>query len=219
MANPLVKKLNGYQKAYRARFNLLTDVHFKLTTEEFVLYEFLIAITDWDETHIETHGSFAASDKDIAELLNWKSSSTVNRWRRRLIAKKILIEHSEGRFRVAGFEKWKLRKEDSKGEVDNVFLHFLYAKIQTNVAEIDKDQVQTSDYPLVSSKVQSNDVAYDKLTDKEISQIILDIDNKELSSESGEIKKDISSMDLGEQLALAQSIFGEGTRWAEEIKA
>lgn len=215
MGNPLLKKLNGYQKAYRARFNLLTDVKFKLTAEEFVLYEFLIAITDWDETHIETYGSFGASDKDIAELLNWKSSSTVNRWRRRLITKKILREHNEDRFKVTGFEKWRLRKGGFKDEGNSLFLHSENAKTHTSVAEIDKEQAQTSDYSLVSSKVQSNDVLSEKLSDDEISQVILEIDNKKLGSEIGALQKEFS-MNTNEQLDLAKSIFGEGTKWVDE---
>lgn len=216
MPNPLLKKLNGYQKANRARFKLLTDTRFKLKAEEFILYEFLIAITDWDETHTETYGTFEATDKDVAELLNWRSGSTVNRWKKCLISKELLKKQYGSRFRVVGFDKWKLRKGEAKNEGRNAFLQIEDAKTHTSFAEIDNNQVQNADYSLVSSKVQSNDVAYDKLTDDEVSQIILDIDSKELSSESGESQKDFSSVNLDYQLALAKSIFGEGTKWAED---
>jgi len=216
VTNPLFKKLNGYQKANRARFRLFTDTKFKLTAEEFVLYEFLIAITDWDETHTETYGTFDSTDRDIAEVLHWESGSTVNRWRNRLIIKNLVRKQNNNRFWVAGFDKWKLRKADSKKEENNVFLQREDAKKHNRVAEIDKNQAQHTDYSLVSSKVQFNNALDENLNDNEISQLILDIENSSLASKSGAVQKEFSSVAIDEQLALAKSIFGEGTKWAEE---
>ncbi|GEM_PF-6320815 len=107
MTNPLVKKLRGYQKAPRDRFKLLKDG--KLTCEEFVLYELGIAITDWDLRH-ERYGFFKATDQEIAEILCWKSRSTVCKHRNSLIKKGYFEQTQDGLTIVKGFEDWELRR-------------------------------------------------------------------------------------------------------------
>jgi len=107
-SNKLIKKLNGYQKANRERFLLLTFG--ELTLGEFVLYEFCITITDWDSRHYETYGTFKETNQQIAQMLDWKDGSTVSRYKKSLIEKGIL-ELEGDRLRVKDFEKRELRKK------------------------------------------------------------------------------------------------------------
>lgn len=111
MANSLIKKLNGYQKADRSRFKLLREG--VLTIEELMLFELAIAITDWDSEH-EHFGSFKVADEDIANILGWKDRSSVCRYRNNLIKKGFLTVLEEGYIRPKDFEKWELRKSGIK---------------------------------------------------------------------------------------------------------
>ncbi len=106
--NRLIKKLNGYQKANRHRFLWLAFE--MLTQEELVLYEFCVAITDWDRTHLDTYRTFKATNQEIAQILRWKADSTVSRHIRSLIAKGFVAIVGE-RLKVKDFEEWELRKK------------------------------------------------------------------------------------------------------------
>ncbi len=108
--NGLFKKLKGYQKANRDRFYLLAFG--ELSQEEFVLYEFCVAITDWDIRHFDTYGTFKASNHEISQVLQWKADSTVSRHKKSLI-RKGYIEISGDRYKVKNFEGWELRKKIS----------------------------------------------------------------------------------------------------------
>jgi len=110
MKNPLNKKLRGFQRAPRERFKLLKDNI--LTTEELLLYEFLIAITDWDKDH-ENYGLFKATDEEIAEILGWKSRSTICKYRGSLINKGLLIPIEGGRMKAKDYSEWDSRKPSS----------------------------------------------------------------------------------------------------------
>ena len=150
--NPLFKKLRGYQKAPRDRFYLL---HMGvLTTEEFVVYELCIAITDWDDGkgHDEIYGKFQATNKQIAEICGWKSDSQVSRIRKSLLSKGQFIKEGE-QFRVEGFEKWQLRKNPlAKMQANRANPQPRIANSQGELAKTQDVHVQNSDYPLVSSK-------------------------------------------------------------------
>ncbi len=150
--NPLFKKLNGWQTAYRDRFLLLSGGI--LTPEEFVVYEICIGITDWHnaEGHEEIYGKFQATNKQIAEIGGWQSDSTVYRIKKRLIEKKILIPDGEY-LRVKDFERWQFRSRTTAK------LHEQPAKLQSEPANTQKEVAKTQDlrvqnptYPLVSSK-------------------------------------------------------------------
>lgn len=175
MTNELLKKLRGYQKASRDRFFLLTEG--VLNHEEFIVYEFCIAITDWDRSH-STYGSFDATNKDIAEILNWRRDSTVSRHRSNLIKKGILLPTPDNRTRVFDFEQWQRNKPPTKTSDSNsavmqgeaaklqqmpAFLHELSAKLQ-------KSSPQTTNQSLVSSKGESkysrSDSEYQKIWDE-----------------------------------------------------
>jgi len=103
----LFKKLNGYQKADRGRFMLLALG--ELSHEEFLLYEIFEAITDWDNRHVDTYGTFEATNKDLAMVLGWRADSTVSRHKKSLINKGY-VERIGDRFKTKDFEKWELRK-------------------------------------------------------------------------------------------------------------
>jgi hypothetical protein len=140
----VLKKLKGYQKANRDRFLLL---YFNLLTfEEFVVYEFGIAMTDWDESHLETYGTFKVTNREIAEILGWKSDSQASRVKKSLLEKGYFTKIGD-RITAWGFEKWQLRK------VPNANKQNSSAKLQYNPANMQENHVQTPDYSLVSSNV------------------------------------------------------------------
>ena len=150
--NPLFKKLNGWQTAYRDRFLLLAGGI--LTPEEFVVYELGIAITDWHDTkgHEEIYGKFQATNKQIAEIGGWKSDSAIYRIKKRLIEKQIFIP--DGDFiRVKDFEKWQFRRKST------IKMHDLPAELQSPtanfqsvVAKMQGFRDQNRNFPLISSK-------------------------------------------------------------------
>ena len=153
-SNKLLKKIRGYQRAPRERFSLLTN-HI-LTTEEFVVYELGIAITDWDTDHDqEIYGKFKATNNDIAELCGWKSDSTVSRIKSKLIKKGFFIEEGEY-LRVKDFEEWQLRKNSSaKMQNDIAKTQPLPANVQHEPAKKQEFRAQSPRYPLVSSNGNS----------------------------------------------------------------
>jgi len=106
--NSLFKKLKGFQKADRGRFFLLSLG--KLTQEEFVLYELCVAITDWDRCHLDTYGTFKATNQELAEVLGRDAGSTISRHKKSLMEKGFLDAQGE-RLRVKDFENWELRKK------------------------------------------------------------------------------------------------------------
>lgn len=214
--NRLLKKLNGYQKAPRARFKLLSEG--RLTQEEFLLYELTIAITDWDSKH-ETYGTFEATNQEIAELLGWKSDTTVLKHKRNLIKKDIFLIENDGRIKAKGFDKWQLRLSNpSKNKDETVEKQPNILKIEDKASEIKDDRSQDSDYSLVSSKVDLSlkEPLKEDLSDEELIRIISDIDSKRLASESDPHKEFIDHMNLDEQLVMGITVFGEGTKWADE---
>ena len=147
--NKLIKKLNGFQKAPKDRFLLLATG--TLTQEELVLYELGLASTDWDHRHIDTYGTFHATNQEIADILGWKNGATAGRHKANLIKKGFFILADDQRIAPKDFEKWELRKS---------------AKMQNQVAEMQSDSAnkhepsakiqelspQNSGYSLISYK-------------------------------------------------------------------
>jgi len=152
MDNRLLKKLRGYQKANRERFMLLMMQ--VLTLEEYIVYEFGIAITDWDDSdsHRETYGTFQATNGQIAEILGWKSDSQVSRIRKRLVEKDFFIKDGN-RYRAKDFEKWQLRKNPIiKTQTQFANRQYQPAKTHEELAKMQTPQGHSPDYSLVSSK-------------------------------------------------------------------
>lgn len=150
VTNRLIKKLRGFQKADKGRFLLIAFG--ELTHEELMLYEFCIAITDWDRDHVDTYGTFQASNREIAAMLKWKADSTVSRYRRSLTNKGYL-ESVGDRCRVKDFDKWELRKTDSaKMQTNRAETQGSGAIMQNDPANMQGFQGQNPDYSLVSYK-------------------------------------------------------------------
>ena len=158
--NKLLKKIKGYQKAPRERFSLLAN--HVLTTEEFVVYELGIAITDWDAEHDdEIYGKFKATNKELAELCGWKSDSTISRIKKKLIKKELFIEDGEY-LRVKDFESWQLRKNPhAKTQSRDAETQTAPAILQNEPAKMQDFHAQKPVYPLVSfngnSSLRSNE--------------------------------------------------------------
>lgn len=178
--NPLFKKLKGYQKAPRDRFQLLSNK--VLSQEELALYELGIAITDWDEEHTETYGTFQATDIDLAGILGWKVASTVNRHRRSLITKGWFIEREDSRITAKDFHQWELRRNSSakmhKADADTQTFN---SEKQIDDAEMQRNQPQNNSYPLGSYKgnlVSFDSSSYEDISDEEMDKIAIEIDRK-----------------------------------------
>jgi hypothetical protein len=167
--NRLIKKMNGYQKANRERFLLLAFG--ELTQEELILYEFLIAITDWDRNH-DTFGTFEATNQEIAEMLRWKANSSVSRYKKSLLEKGF-IEIIGDRMHIKDFEKWELRKTGfAKIERRNADMQRRNANTQGGDANMQGFSPQQDDYSLISYKgnvsLSSN---MDVLTEEDMDEI------------------------------------------------
>lgn len=147
--NTQIKKLRGYQKAPRDRFLLLRDK--KLTQEEFLVYEVGIDLTDWDGRHTETYGTFQATNREIAEILGWKSDSTVSRYRASLIKKGYFRLTPSSRLKALDFDKRQLRKPANM-QITRAEMQEEVAKMQTTSANIEENRSENSVYSLVSSK-------------------------------------------------------------------
>ena len=177
--NSLLKKLKGYQKAPRARFLLLKRG--QLTQEEFLLYELSIDVTDWDRKH-ETYGTFKATNQEFAEILGWKSDTSVLRHKKSLIKKGLFIVTEDNRLIAKGFEKWQLRKYNpSENENKTAKIQTNPAKIENQTAEIEEARTQEGDYSLVSFKGNlslSKDIVDETLSDEELNRIISEIDTQ-----------------------------------------
>lgn len=169
--NNLFRKLKGYQKAPRERFLLLKDG--TITQEEFLLYELAIAITDWDSKH-ETYGTFRATNQEIADILRWKSDTSVLRYKKNLITKGFLTTTDDGSLKVKDFEKWQLRGNASKNESLNAEIQSYSAKSENRNAETKEDRIQSSAYSLVSSKVDLSifqEIPSEFISDEELDKI------------------------------------------------
>lgn len=170
LSNRLEKKLNGYQRANRDRFLLLSmDI---LSHEEFLLYEFCIAITDWDSTHYDTYGTFDATNREIASQLRWEASSTVSRYIKSLIGKGY-IEIVDDRMRAKDFHKWELRKKDDANTPRGYAKpHEYNANMHDSPAKIHNSRSQNTDYSLSSSKSNVSFPPNEYISDKETDRII-----------------------------------------------
>ena len=148
--NRLEKKLKGYQRASRERFLLLKNKI--LTHEEFIVYELAIAVTDWDRDH-DTYGTFDGTNQEIANLLGWKSDSTVSRHIQKLLKKGYLIKDSNGLLSPRDFEEWELRKSSQAKMQEGIAKTQVFsAEMQKFPAEKRDDYAYKNNYPLVSSK-------------------------------------------------------------------
>jgi hypothetical protein len=216
--NTLTKKLRGYQKSPRDRFFLLKDG--VLTQEEFILYELGIAITDWDRSHIETYGTFFATNLELAESLGWKSDSTASRYKINLLEKGFFVPVGEERLRAKDFSLWELKKSSLKTQEISANNGDQVSNLHEPSAKMQENQSSDVNSSLVSFKggVRVNEKrsgVNEDLSDEEIDQIIREIDLvQELSIHS--TNKPIDELKTDEQLSAAQAVFGEGTKWSDE---
>lgn len=148
-----------------------------LSQQEFILYELGIALTDWDYRHTETYGTFQATNQELAEILGFKTDSSISRHKTGLLKKVLFILADEHRIAPKDFEKWELRKS---------------AKMQNQVAEMQTDSAnkhelsakkqelypQNSDYSLISYKGNIGSSNSEYISDDELDRIAIEIDKK-----------------------------------------
>jgi len=202
--------MRGYQKAPRERFKLLKDK--VLTTEELVLYEFLIAITDWDSNH-ETYGLFKAIDEDIAETLGWKSRSTVCKHRKSLFKKGFLIPVEKGWVKAKDYSEWESRKPSSlvgekekvdvdaiASEIEQLDIKELEQKHDKNVSEVEQELLEEIQQEVSKIDQESEEFVQSRGLEQKLS----------LSSYKGEYSiGNKETEDQAQSDELLEEIFGE----------
>lgn len=104
MDKHISKKLNGYRASHRNRWVVKRDLN--LTDPEFVLFEFLLDITDFDTRH-DKFGCFEYIPSDIAEVFN-VSERTIKRRFKSLLSLKLLKEFDLKRYlyRIPNFQRY-----------------------------------------------------------------------------------------------------------------
>ncbi len=170
--NRLYRRLNGFQKASRERFKILTAQI--LTQEEFLLYELGVAIADWDKRHVDTYQSFEATNQELGNILGWKSDSTAFRHKLSLLKKGYFIKRPDGRIIVKGFDNWVLRSHSNLQET-SAKTESPLSLMQDSSANNEEFQDQKAVYPLVSSKVSlgsSRYEGYEDVTDEDLDKAI-----------------------------------------------
>lgn len=178
LTNSLLQKLKGYNKAPKERFLALHRGI--ITQEELLMYELGIAITDWDTEHL-TYGTFCTTNREIAEILGWKSDTSALRVKAGLIKKGLFIETEDGRIKVKGFDKWLLRKSSS--EIKPLSLKIETFPSNNEREALNKKEVptQNNDYSLSSFKDNLGlfkETLNESLTDEELNRILFDIDSQ-----------------------------------------
>ena len=212
MKNPLFKKLRGYQKAPRQRFEALANG--LLTQEELIMYELGVAVTDWDKSH-ETYGTFLATNQHLAEVMGWKSDTSAMRVKAALIKKGLFVEAEEGRIKPKGFDKWQLRRASSEKEEPAAKTGIKTANFEQEAAKQEEFPIQNDSYSLVSFKGDlslSKEIPDESLSDEELDRILVDIDSEKISSLTAP-QKSLDQMTSTEQLVHGIEVFGLGSRW------
>lgn len=77
-----MKKLNGYRASHRNKWLLIK--HKILTLQELSLLEFYVDIMDFDCRH-EKFSEFEVDFKEIKEIFNCKSPTTIRNWHSKLL--------------------------------------------------------------------------------------------------------------------------------------
>lgn len=187
--NNLLRKLKGYQKAPRARFLLLKEG--KLTLEELSVYELGVAITIWDRNK-EDYGTFQATNQELADILGWGSDTSSMRHKKSLIRKGFFVEVDDNRIKPIDFEEWQrgssqtANKQEGTAEKQSP-----PANVEDHNAKMQENPPQTSDYSLVSSKVDlssSNEIPNESLSDEELESILTNINHQKSLHEINEFK-------------------------------
>lgn len=101
--NPLPQKLNGYQKIPRERFTRLIK-EMRMSGGEFLLFEFCLAIADWDKNH-KTYASFDTKLDEISEVLGIPRS-TVGYQLKKLRENGYIFDGQDGRIHIKDFERY-----------------------------------------------------------------------------------------------------------------
>lgn len=221
--NSLIKKLRGYQRAYRDRFFLLYNK--TLTQEEFILYEVGIAITTWDKSK-EGYGTFQATNDELSEILGWDSGTTALRHKNSLIKKGLFVQVNKYLIKPKEFEKWQHRiSKAAKIQIQTAKIQPTPANLEEVPAKMQEKQGYQNSYPLLSfkgnlslSKEASKEENNESLSEVELDRIISDLDKQDSGSFDFASQKNLDQLTPDRQLATIRKIFGEGARWKDEVE-
>ncbi len=108
------------------------------TRQEFLVYEYLLAIADWDRKHKATYGTLKKTNKEIAKGVNW-TESPISRYKNRLIKKGFLIERSDGWIEIPLFWMTEPTKAFKLKKGDHAELQEEHADLQEAIAFMQGD--------------------------------------------------------------------------------
>lgn len=156
------RRLNGWQKINRQRHVIAKQL--KLINAEYRLWDLLIALYDWDKTHLETYGTIEITDRQLADLLGW-SAPTVCRTRNTLLKKGLIEKIQQGIYGV----------NTSIVHNPNASVKQILSSTTEGNASMQQDQGYSNDFSFVSSKVNSassnTEDRYESLTSDDINWI------------------------------------------------
>lgn len=148
MKKDLKRKLNkSFQKLFRNRHIKAKELD--LSDQEYRLWDLLLALYDWDQTHTETFGTVEATQLQLAELLNC-SDPKVCRLIRSLIKKGLIKKIEESVYQVTDLQN------------SSSFLQEESSVSQDLVADLKEKQGYDSNSPLVSFKDNTSFVRSNK---------------------------------------------------------
>lgn len=141
MKMTLQRRLNNtYQKLYRNRHVIAQRL--ELSDQEYRLWDLYLALYDWDKGHTETFQTIDASDRVIANLLNW-SPSKVCRQRNKLINKGVIKNEARSVHKVTLIPN---------KETDVASLQLQTAPVKQKIAGMKQSTGITSQNSIVSYK-------------------------------------------------------------------
>lgn len=144
----LARRLNAtYQKVYRNRHVLAKNL--VLDDAEYRLWDLLIALYDWDKKHEEDYGTVKATDRGLAELLNW-SYSKVCRARNGLLMKGIIFRRDRSVYKI--FPLPQLNENISLTQQNVAEMQNEISTEQQDIASLQQKQGYSGNSSIVSYK-------------------------------------------------------------------
>ena len=122
--NKILKKLKGYQKHNRNRHILAKEL--QLSDQEFRLWDLAVALSGWDDKHVESYRMFEGTLDSLAIILGW-SKAKVSRTIDGLINKKIVARNQQKTYKVNILCEKESEEEDDK-----------FALLKENIASVKK---------------------------------------------------------------------------------
>ncbi|OGM59100.1 hypothetical protein A3A75_05580 [Candidatus Woesebacteria bacterium RIFCSPLOWO2_01_FULL_39_10] len=145
--------INGYRVSHRNRWLLLKNKI--LTIHEFLLLEYYIDVSDWDDRH-KKYGVFEAYLEEISEEFGRKKDA-VRKWHNGLYSKKFIVAYDLKRklFQLKSPQRYNTKNAEvfHKEEDNEKALETLLLNITFSTEEIEKTQQEVVNLALKNEDV------------------------------------------------------------------